>query len=674
MKIKHSVLVGLMLLFVSQAFAQRNYTKQAYKLYNNGLYVEAIEALKEAAGKESAKPKKAELIFKTAECYRMINDLKNAENWYKKAIAAKYADPIAILLMADCKKAQGKYPDAIVDYNEYAKQAPSDSRGKDGAASCEMAQKNIDAPSRFQVSNMMSINSKALDLCPSYADKKQNLLYFTSTREGAAGNKVDNTLGQGFSDLYETRLDKKGSWSTPMPLGDPINTKSNEGSSALNKKKGKMWFTRCPQAEKRNLGSVIAETEKKGSGWGPVNILPILPAEQDSFSVGHPSMSTDETTLYFASDMPGGFGGKDIYYMTYDKKGGKWSAPVNVGNVINTTEDELFPFIDENNVLYFASKGHLSMNMGGLDIFKSARTGTTFAEPAPLPYPINTFSDDFSLITDGKMEKGYFASNRPGGKGLDDIYAFNLPPILYTVSGTIYNVDTKEKVIGALVKLNGSDGMSLETKTDETGSYRFDVNADGMRLIKKDVSYNLLSSKEDFLGDKADFNTLGLEVNTDFVKDMNIKPIVKEVSIKLPDILYDLNKWDLKPEFQDSLTGLVKTLNDNMNITIELGSHTDTRGDIKSNAELAQKRAQSVVDFLISKGIAGDRLVAKGYGESQPLISDKEIDALKTTEEKEAAHQKNRRTTFKILRQDYVPKVDPNAPNAAPNIEDESDK
>ncbi|MFN5386715.1 MAG: OmpA family protein [Bacteroidota bacterium] len=668
MKTIKVILALLVLCGSGKVFAQKNYTKQANKLFNHGLYVQAIEAFKEASGKESKKPKKAELIFKTAECYRMLNDSRNAEAWYKKAIAAKYPDPIAVLYMADAKKTQERYADAIVDYNEYAKMVPSDNRGKDGATSCELAQKWKDNPTRYQVNNIMSINSKWSDFAPAYADKKQNLIFFTSTREGSGGNKPDNTTGQSFSDIYETRLDKKGTWSTPMPVPDPVNTKLNEGSAQLNKKRGRMWFTRCPQQDKRNLGSILCETEKKGNGWAEPKILTFC---ADSYSVGHPSITTDEKTLFFSSDMPGGNGGKDIWYVNYDKKEGKWSDPINAGPIINTMQDEMFPFIDENGNLFFASNGHIGM--GGLDIFKADKSGDAFAAPVNLQYPINSAGDDFSLITDGKMEKGYFASNRAGGKGSDDIYSFGLPPLLFTVSGTIYNVDTKEKVIGALVKMNGSDGMSVETKTDETGSYRFDVNADGMRLIKKDISYNLAASKEDFLGDKAEFSTLGMETNNDFIKDMNIKPIVKEVAIKLPDILYDLNKWDLKPEFQDSLNGLVKTLNDNMNITIELGSHTDTRGDNKSNSELAQKRAQSVVDFLISKGIAGDRLTAKGYGESMPLISDKEINALASNEEKEAAHAKNRRTTFKILRQDYVPKVDPNAPKVAPTIEDESD-
>ena len=661
------ILVALVMIAAMPAMAQRNLTKDADKKFNNGLYFDAIELYKKASSKEKKKGAKAELMFKTADCYRMINDLKNAELWYAKAIKAKYPDPKATLLMADAKKGQERYNDALVDYNEYAKMVPSDQRGADGAKSCELAQKWKDNPTRFQVNNLLSLNSKFFDYAPVYSDKKQNGLFFVSSREGAMGNRTDGTVGQSFSDIYEVKIDKKGSWSTPMPLPEPVNSKLNEGPVSLNKKRTKMWFTRSPEQPKKKLGAVICETEKKGTGWGESKVLVFC---ADSFTCGHPAITFDDQRLYFASDMPGGFGGKDIWYVNYEKKGSKWSAPVNAGFNINTSGDEMFPFVTEDGTLYFASNGLIGM--GGLDIFKAVKSGDGFAAPENLQYPINSAFDDFGVLTDSKGEKGYLSSNRPGGKGGDDIYSFGLPPLLFNLQGVVSDVNTNEKVIGATIKLVGSDGSSIETNTDASGAYRFDMTPDGMRVIKSGVTYTVNAAKENYLGDKAEFTTVGLEVGTDFTKDLAIKPIIKEVAIRLPDILYDLNKWDLKPQYQDSLTGLVKTLTDNPNITVELGSHTDTRGDVKANAELSQKRAQSVVDFLISKGIAGDRLVAKGYGEGRPLVSDAEIAAVKVDEEKEALHQKNRRTDFKILRQDYVPKEDPN--KDAPKIEDASEE
>jgi peptidoglycan-associated lipoprotein len=250
------------------------------------------------------------------------------------------------------------------------------------------------------------------------------------------------------------------------------------------------------------------------------------------------------------------------------------------------------------------------------------------------------------------------SSNRAGGKGGDDIYSFALPPVIFNVDGVVYNKETRAKVVGAKVKLTGSDGSSIETTTDGAGGYRFDMTPDGRRVIQTQTSYTLTVEKVDHLGDRGEFTTVGLENGQDFKKDLELTPVVKPIT--LPEILYDLNSAELKPQFQDSLLGLIKTLNDNSNITIELMSHTDTRGDLKPNAELAQRRAQSVVDFLKTKGIAPDRLTAKGYGESRPLITDVAINAMKTPEEKEAAHAKNRRTEFRITSFTYVPKEDPN--------------
>ena len=657
--------LGLMISISTQA--QRNYIKEAQKYYTNEQWVDAIEAYKKASSKVSNKIQKAECIFKVAECYKHLNDMKNTETWLAKAVKAKYPDPIVTLYLADVKKAQERYADAIIDYNEYAKTVPSDPRGADGVKSCELAQKWKDNPTRYTVS-ILPFNSKGWDYSPIYADKKYNSIYFVSTREGATGNDTDPSAGQSFSDIYETKMDKKGAWSAPQALGQPINTTFNEGPLSFNKKRNKMFFTRFKVEKNKLYGTRIMMAEKKGGGWTEPKLIPLCP-DTSTYSVGHPAILPDESRLYFASNMPGGFGGFDIWYVTYDKKTSAWGDPQNCGSTINTIGDEYFPSISEAGDFYFASNGQ--MGMGGLDIFRAKKSGDSFSNVENLQYPINSAGDDFGIIWEGtKGERGMLTSNRAGGKGGDDIYSFALPPVIFNVDGVVYNKETREKVVGAKVKLIGSDGSSIETTTDGTGGYRFDMTPDGRRVIQTQTTYTLTCEKVDYLGDRSEFTTVGLDNGQDFKKDMEMTPVKKEVSIKLPSILYDLAKWDLKPQFQDSLSGLIKTLNDNGNITIELGSHTDTRGDVKANAELAQKRAQSVVDFLISKGIAGDRLKARGYGESQPMISDAEINAMKTPEEKEEAHAKNRRTTFKITSFTYVPKEDP---NNKVDIEDDSE-
>jgi peptidoglycan-associated lipoprotein len=654
--IRQVLMFGLALLLSFEASAQGGKTRKADEAYNNFLYTDAIELYKKALTKIDNKAQKAEVLFRIAESYRKINDLKNAEGFYAKAVKAKYPDPKAQLYLADCKKAQEKYTEAITEYQAYKQLVPSDPRGEDGVKSCEIAQKWKDNPTRHAVV-VLPFNTKASEFSPMQADKKGTKLWFTTSRDGTAGNEKDETTGQAFSDIFEVSKDKKGAWSSPTPVDQNINSRDNEGSACFNKKKSMVVFTRCPQEKKKYLGCELWYSEKKGNGWGQATKIPdLVPA--DSFTVGHPAMSPDETFLVFASDMPGGLGGKDLWKVSYDSKGKKWGKPTNLGYSINTPGDDMFAFLAEDGSLFFASNGHLGM--GGLDIFRCEKSGDTWGTPTNLKFPINSAGDDFGIYSDAKAEHGYLTSSRTGGKGADDIYSFDVPPVNFSLAGIAYDADSKQPIPGATIKLIGSNGSSVEGKSDGSGAFRFDFTPEGKRYIEQNVSYTVSGTMDKFFSDKADFTTVGIEVATDFSKDLFLKPIKKE-PIRLPDILYDLNKWDLKPQYQDSLQGLVKTLNDNSNLVIELGSHTDTRGDKKSNDVLSQNRAQSVVDFLISKGIAGDRLVAKGYGENRPLISDADIAKASTDEEKESLHQKNRRTEFKILRTDYVPKEDPNS-------------
>ncbi|HRG58876.1 MAG TPA: OmpA family protein [Bacteroidia bacterium] len=669
MRISKFLCVLSAVLFISfSANAQSPKTRKADEAYNNWQWSEAIELYKKALTKIDNKTLKAEVLFKLGECYKHINDLKNAESSYAKAVKAKYPDPRAQLYVADCQKAQEKYTDAMTSYNEYKKLVPSDPRGDDGVKSCTIAQKWKDSPTRHEVT-LCPFNSKVLDFAPSYADKKYNTIWFSSMREGATGSGTDGTTGQSFSDIYEVKRDKKGAWNTPALVDKMINTGEGEGAMAFNKKKDAVYYTRCPKETKKTLGCMIMVSTKKGQGWGQGEEIVLCP---DSFTVGHPSVNADESVLYFASDMPGGLGGKDLWKVKLDKQRKPVGDPTNLGPMINTAGDEMFPYITEN-ALYFASNGLIGM--GGLDNFKAAVSGDGFSVPENLKFPINSAADDFGICIEAKNENGFFTSCRAGGKGMDDIYEFRLPPVLFSLAGVVKNLDNGDPIIGSTVKLIGSDGSSVEAKSDATGNYRFDFTPDGKRYVNANVSYTVSASMENHLADTKDFTTVGIETQTDFTKDLLLKPIKKEVGFRLPEILYDLSAWDLKPQYQDSLAGLVKTMEQNPNIVIELGSHTDTRGDNKSNEILAQKRAQSVVDYLVSKGIAGDRMVAKGYGESRPIVTDKEIAAMATEEEKEIGHQKNRRSEFKVIREDYVPKEDPNTKKApkVQNAEEEEE-
>ncbi|MCC6691197.1 MAG: OmpA family protein [Bacteroidia bacterium] len=673
-------------------FAQKNFLKDADKSFLHREYFTAIELYKKAYANESKKENKAKIIFQTAECYRLINDTKNAEQWYEKAIKAKYPDPKAILYLADSKKILGKYDEALVQYNEYKKQVPSDTRGEDGAKSCELAQKWKDIPTRYKVENVAQINTKQLDFSPSYIDKKYTTLYFTSTREGATGGKMDNGLGQNFSDLFETKLDKNGKWSTPTPVSGPVNADGNDGSNVVNKKGNMMIFTRCNAQKGKILPCGLYLTTKKGQTWEEPTKLPFV---TDSSSFGHPALNAEEDVLIFSSDMPGGFGEKDLWISILNKSTKEWGAPVNMGPGINTPGFEGYPFLRDDGTLYFASNGHLGM--GGLDILKAKQTGKDkWAEVTNLQYPLNSNADDFAIIFEGKKDRGYFSSNREGGKGMDDIWQFSLPPLLFTIEGVVTDCKFKEIIEGITVKLVGSDGSTAETKTDKNGYYKFAENAE-KRYVNENTSYvittsvgNDIKTKEaprGFVNSsvKAKETTVGVNESKIFKHDFCLIPIEKE--IRFPDVLYDLNSAELRPESKDSLNFLYETLIDNPTFVIELSSHTDYRGSDPANQKLSEARAKSCVDYLISKGIPAARMVPKGYGEKRPVEVDADGDGKvdyiltqpyidktakgKSVEEYEALMQKNRRTVFSVLRKDYV---DPNATKVAPKTEEQPKK
>jgi peptidoglycan-associated lipoprotein len=641
--------------------AQKNFAKDADKAFDNKEYFNAIELYKSAYSKTKDKEAKAEILFKTAECYRMIGDNKQAEVWYGKTIKAKYSDPKATLYLANAKKAMGKYDEALIVYNDYKKLNPGDPAGENGAKSCEQAQKWKDHPTRYKVELMPMINSKEADFSPSYADKKYTTLYFTSTREGVVGGSgIDDGTGDMFSDIFETKVDKNGKWSTPVPIAQPVNSNFNDGSSVINKKISTIYFTRCNVEKNAVVPCQLYVATKKGNLWGePVKITFCT----DSFEFRHPAISADESVLIFTSTMEeGSMGGYDLWMSTFNKKTKVWDAPVNLGPEINTAGNEGYPFIRDDGTLFFSSDGH--PGMGGLDIFKAEKKGDNkWGTVTNMQNPINSSADDFGIIFEGKKDRGYLSSNREGGKGQDDIYSFANPPLIFNIQGTVKDKETKVPIENATVKLVGSDGSSVELKTDKAGFYNFGANG-STRYVVENTSYVITAGANEYLNsEKAKETTVGVTESKTFVHDFLLQPARKDIFIRFPDVLYDLGKADLRPESKDSLNFLYQTLIDNPTIKIELSSHTDTRADDNFNQKLSEARAKSCVDYLISKGIAPERLVPKGYGEKKVLVTDAEIAKLPTNEEKEAAHQKNRRTVFRVLSFDYV---DPNAPKDLP--------
>lgn len=521
--------------------------------------------------------------------------------------------------LADVLKNQQRYEEAIVEYNNYKKEMPSDSRGENGVKSCELAKQWKDAKNtpetRLKVENMALINSKESDFSPAYADKKFTSLIFTSTRQGATGS-IDITTGQNHSDLYEAKLDKNGKWSTPAPLATTIISKMNEASVSVSKKGDVMFMTRCPEAKNKQLKCQLYVCKKQGPSWAEPELLPFC---VDSIAFGHPSINATGDVLYFTAKLAGGYGGKDIWKSTYNKKDKAWGEPVNLGPTVNTQGDEMYPYIaDDDKTLYFSSNYHLGM--GGLDIFKAEKSadGKFVKAPENLKYPMNSAGDDFGIIFEGKKMKGYFTSNREGGKGSDDIYSFILPPLNFNLTGTVVSDEGNEPVTNALIHLKGSNGDMFEFKTLADGKYNFKLkeNVSYEVTVATDKSTVSQTFKLGFLANKdmGKLTTVDENESKDFVKDFALTPVKAE--IRFPAVLYALGKADLlvdvagtdpsndtkKPlNSKDSLNFLYQTLMDNPTIIVELQSHTDSRGSDAKNQILSEARAKSCVDYLINE-------------------------------------------------------------------------
>lgn len=669
MKIRSLLLILSLFMLASSGVAQNRHWRAADDAFNNMQYNQALTKYKKALSKAKGKPDKEKISFQMAECYRLINNTRKAEAAYKRLIKTKYAEdnPVVFLYLAQAMKSNEKYEDAQTYFERYSEQMPDDPRGRNGIESCKLAKEWIDNPTKIKINIEKPLNSKESDFSAAYADKLSNTVIFTSTRDAATGKGLDNWTGQSFSDLFIAKLDPKGQWSTPVLLetSGTINTEANEGNPSLNGKFNQMYFTRCLNDKGTLQGCQIMVSKRAGRNWGEPKKVEL---GGDSTTVfGNPSISPDELTLFFSSDLPNGEGGKDIWYATRKSANENFGKPINAGPFVNTPGDEMFPFLRNDTSLYFASNGH--PGMGGLDIFRSTYSNGEWGKPANMQYPVNSAGDDFSIVFDAEEDKGFFSSNRKGGRGSDDIYSFVNPPVLFTLQGIVKDDNTLQLVPGAVVRLTGSDGSTIEARSDARGIYSFNK-----AQIKPRTSYELICMKDGYFNKKARETTVGLESSKDFTIDFLLEPI-PDKPVVLPDILYDLAKWDLKPQYQDSLQGLIKTLDENETIVVELASHTDSRGSDESNDILSQHRAESVVNYLIDRGIDPDRLVAKGYGERVPrklgkditkdgflfksgtLLTTSYIDSLPTKPMQEAAHALNRRTEFRILSKDFVPKT-----------------
>ena len=640
---------------------RRSPAKSADVAFERGQYFTAIERYKKAAKrlkKKKFEDERMRITYQLGECYRLTDNTKQAATQYKRVLKSEFpkSTPVFYLHYGDVLKRNEKYDEALEMYNTYSELVPDDPRGQRAAADIANIKEWLEYPSKYEVTRVKALNSKASDFGIAWISNSYNDVIFTSTREGGVAKEKDGITGQHFSDFYYSRQDKKGVWDKPELVDEEggINSKGSEGMPFFTKSFSDVYYTRCPNDKKRQSGCQIMKSKRTGTSFAEGAVVEI--AGIDSVDVvGHPTLNADESIMYFAADRKGGFGGKDIW-MTMKGDDGKFARPFNLGEVINTQGDEMFPFLRNDTTLYFASDGH--GGMGGLDIFVTTIDSLgNWSEPVNLKSPINSIGNDFGIVFHPTEERGFFASNRGSRNGMDDdIYYFMEPPILLTVNGTIKNVNSLQYVGGANVSIVGTDGTRASTLSSNSGAFQFN---EGVLTVGN--IYVLTIEKDNFFTLTDTINTVGLEFSRDFTPSYEIA-MIPTGTVVLPEIQYELGKWDLQPQFEDSLQGLIEILQVNPHITVELGSHTDNRGSEASNDILSQKRAQAVCDYLVIRGIDPMRLTAKGYGERVPRtvngvkLTEDYINKLPTEAEKERAHQLNRRTEFKVLSRDFQPR------------------
>ena len=652
----HFTIYVLFLLIVSSLYSCKSAKlSDAEEKQRIGEYYEAAAIYRKVYTKTS--PKKRDLrgyiAYRMAECNRLINNTGKATSAYMNAIRYDYPDSTVYLHMGQMLQKTGRYPEAIKNYDIYMENDPSNLLAINGIQGCELAPGWKKNPTRYEVRRMDKFNSRRGEFSPMLAGDKYDQLYFASSRSKDKDAKVSAITGQNNNNLFLVKQDEKGAWLAPVELEDEVNTEYDEGTPSFSPDGNTMYYTYCAQDPEGPRTAEIYISTRSSAKWGKGTRATIV---KDSVTaLGHPSISPDGKYLYFVSDAVGGFGGKDIFRARV--AGNDFGPMENLGEEINTPGDEMFPYVRDSVTLYFASNGH--PGMGGLDLFKATQDSTGKWKVENLGAPINSMADDFGITFAGKEERGFFCSNRNDARGYDHIYSFERPTITIFIEGIVNDVD-EYPIEDATVRIVGKDGLNVKVPVKKDGTYRVE--------LERDIRYVMMASARGYLNQNYELHTGPEEKNETYIVDFFLSPISKPVVID--NIFYDFDKATLRPESKKALDEMIKMLNDNPNVTIELGAHTDRKGTDQYNERLAQRRAQSVVDYLIAGGIEAARLEAKGYGESVPKTINKKMakqfDFLKEgdvlteefilalpPEQQEIADQINRRTEFKVLRTNY---------------------
>lgn len=681
---KHIFIFALCSLFLTlSGCSVQQRIKRADKKFAIGEYYTAGDIYKQCYSRLSTKKDrdlKGYVAFRQGECYRILNNTR-AANCYQSALRCKYQqqDSIIYLRMAQVQQYQGKYKDAAKNYEIYLEAHPDSYVAKAGRYACAKIDEWKRETSRYKISEAKAFNEKRTsNFAPMFIGSGDDALVFTTNRqEKQTGTKKlkrpSNVTGQQLFQLYQTRKNAAGEWENFEPVegltGSPDeqqqqnDSTSKQGGSAemgvccFTQDGRTMFFTYSKPINGQDLGAKICRSERASGEWGEAQEVKLF--ADSSITVGHPALNRTGDTLYFVSDAPGGEGGKDIWMAVLD--GDDWTDVQPLGKGINTSADEMYPYIHEDGTLYFASNGH--PGYGGLDIFKATRDTTVKDSTVWILYnmgvPFNGAGDDFGITFAGNSQNGFFSSNRNDKKGLDKIYQFVLPEMEFIAEGVV-NDELGNPIADAKLRLVGSDGTNSKLNARRDGTYKI--------KIKQDVKYVMLATARGFLNAKEQWNTFGLKDSKTYTLNFALSPISRPV--KMENIFYEFGRWELTQASEAELEQLVKLLNDNPNITIELSAHTDMKGTDEFNNELSFKRAQSCCNYLIAHGIEKERLTPVGYGKTKPVIADKALHTqypwipeeqvldeefiLKLKpEQQEICNAINRRTEFKVVKTTY---------------------
>ncbi|WP_029904342.1 OmpA family protein [Prevotella sp. 10(H)] len=643
------------ILFLSYLFSCKSVKlEDADKKFAQGEYFVAADMYRKIYRKTSAKKRelRGEVALRMAESYSLINYPVRANAAYANAIRYKVNDSTVTLQYARSLHKAGDYKQAAKYYEEFLKLYPDNRFALNGLEGTRLAPQWKAKPTLYKIQRMDLFNSNRGEFSPMLLPPDYDQLYFSSNRKEATGDTISGITGAKLNDIFMSRKDENGKWMKVEHVESALNTESDEGTPSFTTTGTTMYYTHTPLPDSVGIFfPAIYVSQRTGGSWSNGTKLEIN--RRDTMSVyAHPTINSTGDVLYFVSDRAGGHGGKDIWRAVL--VGDLVESVENLGTDINTAGDEMFPYLRNDSTLYFASDGHVGM--GGLDLYKAVYNSQTKRwNIENLQWPINSQADDFGITFDGDKESGFFSSNRGDGRGFDHIYSFEYPVIKTQVEGYIVDTDD-EFVTNSTIRVVGRDGTNKKFPGKIDGTYTLDVN--------QGVDYVFLASGENYLNTRMSLKTVEMEKDSTYLVDFILTPINKPVVLE--NIFYDFDKATLRPESKEELDGLIDLLTLNPNVTIELSAHTDRKGSEEYNIGLSQRRAQSVVDYLIAHGIAPDRLTAVGKGKSEAKTVTKAVvkkyDFLKEgevltpefieqlpPEQQDMADQVNRRTEFKVL-------------------------